>query len=123
MSLKTRILAWLGIGDMFEDERQVYALELQKQAEQQAENLRVALLALFEKQQAALVDSLTSARTDMKGEYEQRLGHIMEASIIASERIARMVANQGDNNLKEYIDGCLGSFISKTAEETLQSLN
>jgi hypothetical protein len=112
MNLKTRILTWLGIYDMLEDERSAHAFALQKQTEQQAENLKVALSALFEKQQAALVEALQSTRTDMKGEYEIRLGHIMEASIMASERIAKMVASQGDANLKEYVDGCLQVFVN-----------
>lgn len=110
MTLKERILKWLGIGDLLEQQATLHAEALQAHAEQHAESLRVALLALFEKQQAALVDALQAARTDMREEYVQRLGLMMDASITASERIAKMVASQGDSNLKEYIDGVFSAF-------------
>jgi hypothetical protein len=57
--------------------------------------------------ETAFKEALASQNT----EFEIRLGVILDASLTAAEKIAKMVASQGDGALKDYVDGCLNVYI------------
>jgi hypothetical protein len=109
MTFKQFILRWLGI-DKALDEQQAAC---EKSLAMQREQFITALTAQR--------DTYTAGLSALRAELESRSAVVLEASITASEKIARMVASQGDNNLKEYVDSCLVVFqepVSETHELT-----
>jgi hypothetical protein len=106
--LKQWILRWLGVPSLSEEVANL---------RHQVNELESSLGA----QQEALTISLATHRelikAELKEEFDSRVGCVLEASINASEKIARMVSSQGDTNLKEYIDSCLNIFEQTVTEQ------
>ena len=98
MTLKQRILRWFGIDELFRKQAEDFAARLAKQTE----DFEFAIELQEGRYRAELAAQ--------KAEFESRSGVLLEASITASEKIARMVASQGDKNLKEYVDSCMTIF-------------
>jgi hypothetical protein len=90
MSLKSRILAWLGIPDELEWLQRVVKIHTS-----QINGLLEDKLSL----QAMLIehDSMN----------EQRLALVLDAGMQASYKIAAACAVKGDNELKDYIESVL----------------
>ena len=91
MKIKQRILAWLGI-------EEIISLKLESQADWFRAHLEAHQVA-FDKALAL-----------QKAEFDSRVGAILDASMTASEKIAKLVAERGDNNLKSYVDSCFQTF-------------
>jgi hypothetical protein len=103
MTFRERIVDWclyfLGIPDLLQAQREALQAQLSLQREQFQQEL-----------ETALSDERTAYRAELKQEFDSRIGVVLEASITASERIARVIARRGDDHLKEYVDSFLKPF-------------
>ena|SRR5579859_6273668 len=110
MTIKQHILRWLGFPALIEAHTEEFSVRLNSQRQGFQKQFKLEL-------EQALAEQRTALKAELKHEFDTRIGCVLEASITASEKIARMVASQGDSNLKDYIDGCLTVFENVTTEQ------